>query len=265
MTLPKRELVCPTHSDRNSYRSITIEECHDPLVEIPESCFAFTTPHAYVALDAPYDSVSPWMLRKSVLDALLIAQAELHQRKPGWRLKLFDAYRPIRVQAFMVWREFQLQAEQAGCSLAPFPDLDALKMGNPALYEQLASRVFEFWGIPSHDPRTPPPHATGAAIDLTLEDATRHTVDMGCPIDETSERAYPDHYAESTAPEFQTYHQNRSLLNQIMSSAGFARHSNEWWHFSIGDQMWAWLQHKPIAIYGAADEIAGDDLTSERI
>jgi D-alanyl-D-alanine dipeptidase len=41
-----------------------------------------------------------------------------------------------------------------------------------------------------------------------------------------------------------------------MTSAGFARHSGEWWHFSLGDQMWALHQRQQnidpdaIARYG---------------
>jgi D-alanyl-D-alanine dipeptidase len=41
-----------------------------------------------------------------------------------------------------------------------------------------------------------------------------------------------------------------------MESAGFLRHPGEWWHFSLGDQLWAWLynQRNPessmIARYG---------------
>ncbi len=234
------------------YRAIPIDECHDPLVAIPQSCFSFTTPHAYVALEAPYGNTSPWMLRSKVLNALLAAQAELNQRKPGWRLKLFDAYRPIPVQAFMVWREFRLQAERVGRSLSSFHDPDALKAGDSALYELLASRVFEFWGVPSHDPRTPPPHATGAAIDLTLQDESGQEIDMGCPVDETTARAYPDHYKDALSPETHAFHAHRVLLNDVMAAAGFIRHGNEWWHFSIGDQMWAWRQKKPVAIYGSA-------------
>jgi D-alanyl-D-alanine dipeptidase len=26
-----------------------------------------------------------------------------------------------------------------------------------------------------------------------------------------------------------------------MMEAGFRRNPGEWWHFSMGDQMWAWL------------------------
>lgn len=235
-----------------AYRSVPIEECGDPLVDIPAQGFAFTQPHPYAAFGAPYGGASPWMLRQQVLDALLRANDELGKQRPGWRLKLFDAYRPVAVQRFMVWREFGLQAGIAGRSLAAYRDPAELKANDPELYEQLAAKVFEFWGVPSDDPRTPPPHSTGAAIDLTLEDASGREIDMGGAIDETTERSYPDHYAHAVEPPQRAFHQNRELLNQVMTAAGFCRHRNEWWHFSLGDQMWAWSQGKATARYGRA-------------
>lgn len=240
-----------------TYRAITIEECGEPLVAIPPGGLAFTEPHPYATLGAPYGTASPWMLRRRVLAALLQAQDELGARQPGWTLKLFDAYRPNPVQAFMVWREFRCQAERVGASLAAFDDPADLQARDPGLYERLASRVFEFWGIPSDDPLTPPPHSTGAAVDLSLLDAGGHDVDMGCPIDETTERAYPDHYALASSPPMRSYHAHRLLLDAVMRSAGFLRHGNEWWHFSLGDQMWAWTANEPVAIYGRAQAISG--------
>ena len=74
-----------------AYGSIPIIECHDPLVCIPAAAFAFTDPHPYIALGAPYDGASPWMLRRRVLDALLDAETLLASHRPGWQLKLFDA------------------------------------------------------------------------------------------------------------------------------------------------------------------------------
>lgn len=236
----------------NDYRALPIEECGDPLVAIPAGPFALTEPHPYAALGAPYGGASPWTLRRRVLDALCAAQAHLAAMRPGWRLKLFDAYRPVPVQAFMVWREFGLQAARVGQSLVAYRDLAELAAGDPLLYAQLAATVFEFWGVPSDDPRTPPPHSTAACVDLTLEDAAGNEIDMGCPIDETTARAYPDHYARATAPGQQAFHANRSLLNAAMVAAGFSRHANEWWHFSLGDQMWAWAQGRPVAIFGRA-------------
>ncbi len=237
----------------SSYSSLLIDECYDPLVEIPLASFAFTDPHPYVVLGAPYGAASPWRLRQRVLDALHRAQDVLDAERPGWRFKLFDAWRPLSVQAFMVWREFGIQAERAGLSLAGCDTPQALQVQAPEVYALLAARVFEFWSMPNDDPCTPPPHSTGAAVDLTLVDASGMEVAMGSPIDETTERSYPQHYANATnagnaaAREF---HANRELLNTTMSAAGFARHINEWWHFSLGDQMWAQATGHPAAIYG---------------
>lgn len=239
-----------------SYRVVPIEECGEPLVAIPPGALAFTEPHPYAALGAPYGGRSPWLLRRRVLVALLRARDALEARRPGWTLKLFDAYRPNAVQAFMVWREFQRQADLLGTSLAGWADAAEVQARNPDLYERLADRVFEFWGIPSDDPRTPPPHSTGAAVDLSLADAAGQEVDMGCPIDETSERAYPDHYARAASPALARCHEHRLLLDEVMRSAGFSRHGNEWWHFSLGDQMWAWTTGAPVAIYGRAAKFA---------
>jgi len=233
-----------------AWQSIRIADCGDPLVAIPAAPFAFTTPHPYVALNAPYAGKSPWMLRRQVLDALLNAQDDLATRRPGWRLKLFDAWRPVAVQAFMVWREFGLQAAAAGRSLDGCRDPAQLQARDPGLYAMLAATVFMFWSLPSDDPLTPPPHSTGAALDLTLQDAAGREVDMGCPIDEMTDRAWPDHYADATEERLRMFHENRLLLNQVMGAAGFSRHANEWWHFSLGDQMWAWTRGEAEAIYG---------------
>ena len=64
---------------------------------------------------------------------------------------------------------------------------------------------------------------------------------MGSPIDEISPRSYPDYY---TSEPDKPYHAHRQLLRDVMGSAGFLRHLEEWWHFSLGDQMWAWLYNQ---------------------
>jgi D-alanyl-D-alanine dipeptidase len=236
-----------------TYRTVPIRECHDPLIAIPRELFSFTQPHPYVQWGAPYGSASPWLLRQQVIEALRQAQQVLATQRPGWRLKLFDAYRPLAVQAFMVWREFQHQAQLAGKSLTQYANPDDLAKHDPQTYDALAIKVFEFWSIPSDDPRTPPPHSTGAAVDLTLEDESGQEIDMGCPIDETTERAYPEHFAAAGTPPECDFHRHRQLLNDVMTCAGFCRHGNEWWHFSLGDQMWAWSLGRPAAIYGRAE------------
>jgi D-alanyl-D-alanine dipeptidase len=71
---------------------------------------------------------------------------------------------------------------------------------------------------------------------------------MGGDIDELSPRSQPDYYRQLTpqtaaeAQQFAQYQQQRDFLNEIMAAGGFLRHPGEWWHFSLGDQLWAW-QH----------------------
>lgn len=231
--------------------AVPIVDCGEPLVAIPAEAFVFTEPHPYVAVGAPYGEASPWMLRQSVLTALVAAQSNLTSRRPGWKLKLFDAYRPVAVQSFMVWQEFLKQARLAGVSLGDCTDPQTLQVRLPELHDRLAATVYEFWALPSDDPATPPSHSAGAAVDLTLQDEAGREIDMGCPIDETTARAYPDHFAGAAHPAQQACHAHRLLLNDVMLAAGFSRHPNEWWHFSLGDQMWAWM-NATTARYGLA-------------
>lgn len=108
----------------------------------------------------------------------------------------------------------------------------------------MLEQVYQFWAVPNLDPKTPPPHSTGAAIDITLVNDIGVAIGMGSPIDEISDRSHPNHFAKSSDPNEQQYHQHRQLLEKIMLIAGFKRHWNEWWHFSYGDQIWAWLMRQ---------------------
>lgn len=217
------------------YKLIPIQDCREPLVEIPPQ-IPRETPHPYLKLAAPYGDRSPYWLRQGVLEKLLLAQAKLDQIQPDWNIQIFDAYRPIAVQQYMVNYTFEqmLQAENLSASLL-----------SPDQHQALLQEVYRFWAEPSLDPKTPPPHSTGAALDVTLVDQAGLPVKMGSPIDEMSPRSYPDHYvmleSASEPASAQTFHQNRLLLRQAMTSAGFEQHPQEWWHFSWGDQLWAWL------------------------
>ena len=163
------------------------------------------------------------------------AQFLLDKRHPGWKLKIYDAYRPLGVQQFMVdytfesllrrndWRESEISDQQR---------------------QEIWSQVYEFWAAPNTDPNSPPPHSTGAAVDLTIINNRQRTLDMGGKIDDVSPRSHPDYYAVSKTLQDQQYNRHRQLLNQVMIDSGFCRHPKEWWHFSLGDQMWAWLQNQ---------------------
>tara|TARA_B100000212_G_scaffold75249_1_gene53229 strand:+ start:321 stop:476 length:156 start_codon:yes stop_codon:yes gene_type:complete len=46
------------------------------------------------------------------------------------------------------------------------------------------------------------------------------------------------------------WHNRRNLLKQVMLKFEFVQHPCEWWHFSYGDQLWAWTNQNKKAIYG---------------
>ncbi|MEM9087607.1 MAG: M15 family metallopeptidase [Cyanobacteria bacterium P01_F01_bin.53] len=226
------------------YQKIAIQECGEALIPIPLQDFAVVSPHPYEALGAPYGNHSPYFLREGVLQQLQQAQLSLQTQVPGWRLQIFDAYRPIPVQQFMVDYTFDQLAIAEG--LNP-------NTVDPETRSRLHTQVIEFWAVPSPNPATPPPHSTGAAIDLTLVDDNGVTLNMGSALDEISPRSYPNHFEKSTHAPEQQYHHHRSLLNNAMAAAGFRQHPNEWWHFSLGDQLWAWqMGAGTIARYGKA-------------
>ncbi len=223
------------------YQQIPILECGEPLLPIPIEAFALEQPHAYVKLGAPYGDKSPYFLRQGVLKQLHQAQTLLQTLRPGWRIQIFDAYRPIAVQQFMVDYTFTATLAERGLTLAQLTESEQAKIWQ---------EVYQFWAVPSANPTMPPPHSTGAAIDVTLVNKMGQTVDMGSAIDELSPRSYPNHFADiavwqACSPDVTLevaarFHAHRQLLQQVMGEAGFLQHPNEWWHFSWGDQLWAW-------------------------
>lgn len=227
---------------------IPIADNGEPLLPLPAELQRLE-PHPYVAVGAPYgEQGSPFRLRQGVIERLLSAQSHLQQRHPHWRLAVFDAWRPLEVQRFMVQHAIGSECGRLGLDPAqPSPQLDAV-----------VAEVGRFWAPPSPDPRTPPPHSTGAAVDLTVVTADGQPLPMGSEIDAIGDVSEPNHFLHRAAalppgPEqgqCLLWHGHRMALAEAMAQAGFARHPNEWWHFSHGDQLWAWLQERPLAVYG---------------
>jgi zinc D-Ala-D-Ala dipeptidase len=229
-------------------RHVLIHDCGEPLEELPVERFLRNSPHPYQSAGAPYDRVSsPFFVRTSVLRRLEQAQQFLQERRPGCRIKIHDAFRPLSVQKYMVALEFRKLAHSRGYD----PDTIA-----PDMETLLMDQVYTIWSRPTEDPGCPLPHSTGAAVDVTLADETGREIDMGCKIDAFGSVSLPNYFAAGNDESSITYQQNRDLLNDVMSHAGLRRLPYEWWHFSYGDQMWAllrWLdnQEEPLeACYG---------------
>lgn len=130
----------------------------------------------------------------------------------GYRLKIFDAYRPAgAVKHFVLWG---------------IEDLD--QRMKPYFYPDLQKQeLFEKGYIASKSS-----HSRGSTVDLTLLDMkTGKEIDMGSPFDFFSEMSHPD-YKGVTEEQYN----NRMLLQSIMVKYGFEPIDCEWWHFTLKDE-----------------------------
>ena len=178
-------------------------------------------------------------LRQSVAEKLARVNARI--APAGLELFLFDAWRPRAVQAYFhdVWMPRELQRRD--------PSLTG---------DALTFEVERYWAAPSDDAGSPAPHATAAAVDLTLRWRDGEALWMGSLFDDVTALANRDRFEELSPDNFsfsdQEARANRRLLHWLMAEEDFAGHPDEWWHFSWGDQMWAALTNAPVAHYGLA-------------
>lgn len=178
------------------------------------------------------------LLRRGVAERL--AAIDFSLRSDGLALHLHDGWRPIEVQRFFhdEWLPAQLRIRR--------PELEG---------EALLREVERYWAAPTIDASSPAPHATGAAVDLTLTFVDGEPLWMGSLFDDASALANLDRF-ESIDAAFafsdEEARANRRLLYWTMTAAGFAPHPDEWWHYSFGDQTWAKLKGAPAALYGLA-------------
>lgn len=93
------------------------------------------------------------------------------------------------------------------------------------------------------------PHATGGAVDVTLLDKMENWLDMGTDInvdaESTEGRTYT--FADNISEDAK---RNRKLLVDALSSVGLQNYQTEWWHWSFGDQYWAFMKDQPFSVYG---------------
>ncbi len=130
----------------------------------------------------------------------------------GYRLKIYDAYRPANaVKHFVLWG-----IEDTDVRMKPYfyPDLQKQELFAKGYIAKLSS------------------HSRGSTVDLTLLDmATGKEVDMGSPFDYFSEKSHPD-YKDITEEQYE----NRMKLQHVMVRNGFKPIDCEWWHFTLENE-----------------------------
>jgi D-alanyl-D-alanine dipeptidase len=123
-----------------------------------------------------------------------------------------------------------------------------VKLKNPNFTdEQLKQECYKYVA----DPEGTPPHSTGGAIDISLADENGNEIDMGSSSDDTPDNNGDRNYtfSENITAEGK---RNRKILIDIMEELDFVNYPTEWWHWSYGDQYWAFVK-KTNAIYGTIE------------
>lgn len=91
-----------------------------------------------------------------------------------------------------------------------------------------------------------PPHCCGSAIDVELFDVEAgKLVDFGSTMNDDNDSSFL-HYDKITSGQ----KAHRLLLLETMLRVGFASVAFEWWHFSYGDETWAWFYSHNNSLYG---------------
>jgi len=169
------------------------------------------------------------LLTKKAAEALKAVSDDVIAQ--GYRLKIYDAYRPQKgVDHFVRWA-----ADLSDTRMKPYfyPDLD-----KSVLFDQ------EYIMAKSG-------HTRGSTVDLTLFDMrTEKEVDMGGTFDWFGPESHPDFCGNPESGEYTgdnhkspagrsiTPEQfaNRMILRKAMLSHGFKPLDTEWWHFTLREE-----------------------------
>ncbi len=145
----------------------------------------------------------------------------------GYRLKVFDAYRPaMAVRQFVLWG-----IEDTDIRMKPYfyPDLQKQELFVKGYIAKQSS------------------HSRGSTVDLTLLDMrTGKEADMGSPFDFFGEISHPS-YAGITPEQ----RENRETLRKAMLRHGFLPYDCEWWHFTLENEPYPDIYYEFPVSYSA--------------
>lgn len=200
-------------------KRIKIVECGEPLVDFREAC-------PLLVLDRPrFNYRQETLVRESVAKFLDAATRRLPS---GYRMSILEGWRAPHIQRRMylgVWKRF---AEQ-------HPDWSETKL----------RRFVNRYTAPMSE-TVPPPHSTGGAVDVMLirDDGSYH--DHCNPFDRYEPKAFLFDAPGLGEEAIRT----RAVLRHAFEGTGLTNYPSEYWHWSYGDQGWAYRGGHPKALYG---------------
>lgn len=169
-------------------------------------------------------SDNPFRVRQLVADKLILAQQILPN---GFKFEIKECYRPL-------WVQQKFHNEYKKSLKIKFPEMNEFELG------QEASKYLA--------PVSVAPHSTGGAVDLIILDQNGLELDMGTEFNaspvSTNNKTYTHNLEISRSAQ-----NNRKIMVQAMSSVGFVNYPTEWWHWSYGDQYWAFCSGQSQALF----------------
>lgn len=159
------------------------------------------------------------LLTRQAADSLKVVSDELKAK--GYRLKIFDAYRPqCAVDFFMAWAK----------------DTEDVRM-KEYFYPEVDKSIL----VPQEYVAEKSGHTRGSTVDLTLFDMKlEKEVDMGCTYDYFGLASHP--YVKpgqeigAYKPITEEQYNNRMILQEAMVRHGFKIYDCEWWHFTLKNE-----------------------------
>jgi D-alanyl-D-alanine dipeptidase len=208
--------------------SIPVQENHEPMIDLLSQTEITLGPSPEIENNTDYTK-----MRQAVYEKLVFAQSLLPK---NIKFCLYEAYRSLALQK-QLFETRKKMVEQAHPEKNP----------EEIFYEtiRLVSPVINIDGSINI-----PPHSTGAAVDVYLIDHNGEYLDMGIhPKDWLLD--VEGTVSKTTATQISdTAKNNRKMMSDVMTKAGFVNYFTEFWHWSYGDRYWAFQLNKPFAIYG---------------
>ena len=154
-----------------------------------------------------YEMPTAWLTREAA-DSLKAVSDDV--KAMGYRLKIYDAYRPQQaVDHFVRWSK----------------DLSDTLMKSYFYPNIPKHEIFPRGYVAAHSG-----HTRGSTVDLTLFDmTTEKELDMGGTFDFFGTESHPSYIEGLTDRQYL----NRCILRDAMMRHGFAPITEEWWHFRL--------------------------------
>ncbi len=215
-TPPPQQELLPIETKQNSSDKAELEPMPDGFCLLTDSIpdaileIRYYSTNNFVGkrIDGYEEPVA--LITQKAASALRKASDEF--QKKGYRIKIYDAYRPQRaVDHFVRWSK-----DPADTTM------------KSVFYPYIQKTTIFSRGYVARKSR----HSRGSTVDMTLVDLkTDQDIDMGGEFDYFGSVSRP--ISDQITPAQQ---QNRLLLRNIMIQNGFTPVQGEWWHFTLRNE-----------------------------